>query len=252
MTALHHQITGPEDAPVLVMGGSLGTTLGMWEGQLPLADRLRLVRFDHRGHGASPVPSEPYEIADLGRDVLELLDRLDCRRAHYCGLSLGGMVGMWLGAHAPERIDRLVLLCTAAYMPPASAWQERISVVRGAGSVEPLADSVVARWLTPEFAAAHPDVRESLRTMLARTPADGYAACCGAIERMDLRGDLPAIQAATLVISGQQDPSTPPEQQQLIAAAIPGARHEIVSPAAHAAAVEQPERVNQLILEHLS
>jgi len=251
VTELHHEITGPPDAPVLLMGGSLGTTLGMWDGQLPLAERLRLVRFDHRGHGGSPVPPGPYEIEDLGRDVLELMDRLGVERAHYCGLSIGGMVGMWLGAGAPERIDRLILICTAAHMPPASTWRERIETVLAAGSVEPLADATLGRWLTPEFAAAHPELRDRIRAMLVATSPEGYAACCGAIERMDLRAALPAIRSPTLVISGDRDPSTPVANQVEIARAIPGARHEIVGPAAHLAAVERPEEVNRLIMEHL-
>jgi 3-oxoadipate enol-lactonase len=252
MTALHHEITGPEDAPVLLMGGSLGTTLRMWDSQLPLSHRVRLVRFDHRGHGASPVPPGPYEIADLGRDVVELMDSLGIAAASYCGLSIGGMVGIWMGANAPERIDRLVLLCTSAHMPPASAWQERIEIVRRAGSVEPLADAVVERWLTPGYAAEHPEVRAGLRAMLVRTDPEGYAGCCGAIERMDLRAELGRITARTLVISGSEDPATPVEHQRVVARGIPGARHETVDPAAHLAAVEQPARVNDLILEHLA
>jgi 3-oxoadipate enol-lactonase len=252
MTQLHHEVVGPADAPVLLMGGSLGTTMRMWDRQRPLADRLRLVRFDHRGHGGSPVPPPPYEIADLGRDALELMDALGLERASFCGLSIGGMVGMWLGANAADRVDRLVLLCTSPYMPPVSMWEERSATVLEAGSVEPLADATLGRWLTPAYAARHPEVRAELRAMLVNTSAEGYAGCCGAIERMDLREVLPAIKAPTLVISGADDPSTPPEQQQLIAAAIPGARHEVVGPAAHLAAVEQPEAVNQLILEHLT
>jgi 3-oxoadipate enol-lactonase len=224
----------------------------MWEGQLPLAAERRLVRFDHRGHGGSPGPPRPYEIADLGQDVLELMDGLGIERASYCGLSIGGMVGMWLGANAPQRIDRLVLLCTSAYMPPASLWQERAETVLRAGSVEPLADGALQRWLTPEFAASHPDVRDGLRSMLVNTSALAYAACCGAIERMDLRDALPRITAPTLVVSGADDPSTPPEEQRLIADAIPQAGHETVGPAAHLAAVEQPEAVNRLILGHLA
>lgn len=251
MTPLHHVLTGSEDAPMLVLGGSLGTTLAMWDRQLPLASGLRLVRFDHRGHGGSPVPPGPYEIADLGQDVIELLDALEIERCSYCGLSLGGMVGMWLAANAPERIDRLVLLCTSAHMPPASMWRERSETVRGAASVEPLADGTLGRWLTPEFAQRNPKVRAWVRSMLTGTPAEGYAACCEAIERMDLRADLGRITAPTLVVSGSDDPSTPVEHQRVIAGSIPGARHEIVRPAAHLAAVEQPDAVNQLIQEHL-
>jgi 3-oxoadipate enol-lactonase len=249
--ALHHEVAGPEDAPVVLLGGSLGTTLRMWDGQAPLAERLRLVRCDHRGHGGSPVPPGPYEIADLGRDVLALLDGLGLERASYCGLSIGGMVGIWLGAHAPERVDRLVLLCTSAHLPPASVWAERAAAVRRAGTTEVIADAVVERWLTPAHAAAHPGERARLRAMLASTSPDGYVACCGAIERMDLRADLGRIVAPTLVVSGASDPSTPPEHQRAIAAAIRGARLETVAPAAHLAAVERAEAVNALILEHL-
>jgi 3-oxoadipate enol-lactonase len=162
------------------------------------------------------------------------------------------MVGMWLAANAPERVDRLVLLCTSAHMPPPSLWQERIDAVLAADSVEPLADATIARWLTPEFAATHPDVREWIRAMLVSTPAAGYAGCCGAIQRMDLRPSLPSIGAPTLVVSGAGDPSTPPDHQALIAAAIPEARHVILEPAAHLAAVEQADEVNRLILEHLT
>lgn len=248
---LHHKLTGPRDAPVLLMGPSLGTNVRMWDNQLALADRLRLVRFDYRGHGDSPVPPGPYEIADLGRDVLDLMDALEIERASYCGVSIGGMVGMWLGANAPERLDRLVLACTAAHMPPASAWQERAKTVLGARSTEPIADAVVDRWLTPGFAAAHPEVRADLRAMLVSTAPDAYAWCCGAIERMDLRGELERVEAPTLVISGSDDQATPVERQLEIVQAIAGARHEVVGPAAHIAAVEQPEAINRLIAEHV-
>lgn len=248
---LNHDLTGPDGAPVLLMGPSLGTNLRMWDSQLALADRLRLLRFDHRGHGASPVPPGPYELADLGRDVLGLMDRLRLERASYCGLSLGGMVGMWLAAHAPERVDELVLMCTSAHMPPASAWRERAASVLEAGSTEAVADAVVDRWLTPSFAAASSETRAELRAMLVATSPEGYAWCCGAIARMDLRGDLQRIQAPTLVISGRDDLATPVEHQREIAGSIPGARHETVGPAAHVAAVERPEEVNRLIAGHL-
>jgi 3-oxoadipate enol-lactonase len=248
----NHDVRGSQDGPVLLLGGSLGTNLEMWEGQLPLAERFLLVRLDHRGHGESDAPPGPYEIADLAQDVLELMDDLGVERASYCGLSIGGMIGMWLGANVPVRVDRLVLICTSAHMPPASMWQERAQTVLGANSTGPIAGPVVERWLTPPFAEEHPDVRAKLHSMLVRADPQGYAACCGAIERMDLRGDLPRITAPTLVISGAADLATPVEHQRLIAGSIPGARHEIVSPAAHVAAVEQPEAVNRLIEEHLS
>jgi 3-oxoadipate enol-lactonase len=242
----HHEVTG--DGPTVLMGSSLGTSLQMWDGQLPLAERFRLVRYDHRGHGESPAPPGPYEIADLASDVLEL----GLGRTHYVGLSIGAMIGMWLAANAPERIDRLILICTSAQLGPPSMWQERAAKVLEAGSTEPVADPVVDRWLTPAFAAEHPDARARLRAMLASADPAGYAACCGAIERMDLRADLGRITAPTLVISGADDLATPVEHQRLIAEAMPGARHEILSPAAHVAAVEQADAVNRLIEEHLS
>jgi 3-oxoadipate enol-lactonase len=249
---LYHELDGPQDAPVVLLGGSLGSSVRVWDPQVPaLARRLRVVRFDHRGHGRSPVPPGPYEIADLAQDVLALMDRLGVERAHYCGLSIGAMVGMWLGANAPERVDRLVLMCTSAYMPPASMWAQRAAAVLAAGTPEAVADPIVDRWLTPAFAAAHPEERLRLRDMLVANPPDGYAACCGAIERMDLRADLPRIAAPTLVVSGAGDPATAPEHQALIAGSIPGARHELVAGAAHLASVEQPQIVTQLILHHL-
>ena len=249
--AIHHEVSGPPDAPALLLGGSLGTTLEMWDGQAPLASRRRTVRYDHRGHGRSPAPPGPYEIADLGRDVVALMDRLGLEQASHCGVSLGGMVGMWLAANAPERVDRLILICTSAHMPPASAWAERAATVRRTGGTDAIADAVVERWLTPQYAAARPEVRAGLREMLAGAAPEGYAACCDAIEHMDLRPILGRIEAPTLVISGADDQAAPPTHQRLIAGAIAGARHEVLSPAAHIAPIEQAGAINSLILEHL-
>ena len=250
---LHHESAGDESAPALLLGGSLGTALAMWEPQVaPLAERLRVIRYDHRGHGASPVPAGPYDIADLGRDVLALMDRLGLERASFGGVSLGGMVAMWLGANAPERVDRLVLCFTSAHLPPASGWADRAAAVREAGTTEVVADAVVARWLTPGFAAEHPETQAWLRAMLLATDPEGYAASCGVIERLDLRDALPSIAAPTLVISGADDQSTPPEHQRLLAEAIPSARLETLSPAAHIGSVEQADEVTRLILEHVA
>lgn len=248
---LRCETDGPRDAPVLLLGGSLGTDLSMWDGQMPLAGSLRLVRLGHRGHGGSTAPPGPYAIADLGRDVLALMDELGLERVAYAGLSLGGMVGMWLAANAPERIERLVLLCTAAWLPNRDVYAERAGVVRAAGSTEPVADAVLSRWLTPDFARERPDVRLRLRAMLTATSAEGYAGCCEAIAGMDLREEVERIEAPTLVISGAEDPATPIALQEQIAGSIRDSRHEIVGPAAHLAAVEQAEPVNQLIGEHL-
>ncbi|GAA3337201.1 3-oxoadipate enol-lactonase [Amorphoplanes nipponensis] len=242
---------GPPDAPVLLMINSLGADLSMWEPQLPaLTPRFRVIRYDARGHGRSPVPPGRYALADLGRDALALLDRLGVARAHVCGLSLGGMTAMWLAAHAAARVDRLVLVCTSALLGPASAWAERAATVRAEGTGA-IADAVVDRWVTPGYAAAHPGEVRRLRDMVAATPAAGYAGACAAIEEMDLRPDLPGIRAPTLVVAGAEDPATPPAHGALIAAGVPGARLEVVSPAAHLASYERAGTANRLILEAL-
>jgi len=248
---LHHVIDGADDAPPLLLGPSLGTSTAVWEPNVEvLAEHFRVIRYDHRGQGQSPVPPGPYEIADLGRDVIALLDRLGIERASVGGVSLGGMIVLWLGAHAPERVDRLLPMCTSSYIAQAP-WAERAAAVREAGSTEPIADTVVGNWLTPDFASERPEAREWLRAQLVASPPDGYAECCGAIERMDLRDDLRRIQAPTLVVSGSDDPSTPAEHQRVIADAIPGARLETIADAAHLANVQHPEAVNALIVDHL-
>jgi 3-oxoadipate enol-lactonase len=250
---LNCSASGPDDAPVLLLGGSLGTTLEMWEPQVPeLSAAHRVIRFEHRGHGGSPVPTGPYTIEDLGNDVLTMLDRLDLPRVSYCGLSIGGMVGQWLAINAPGRIDKLVLLCTAPYLPPASAWQERAAAVRAAGTPEVVADAVIGRWFTPDFAASHPDIAARYRAMISGIDAEGYAGCCEAIAGMDLRHGLPGVTAPTLVVAGRQDPSIPPEHGKAIADAIPGARLEVLDPGAHLASVERADVVTSLIAGHLA
>jgi 3-oxoadipate enol-lactonase len=250
---LNCSASGADDAPVLLLGGSLGTTLDMWDPQVPaLSGSHRVIRFEHRGHGGSPVPNGPYTIDDLGADVLTMLDRLDLPRVSYCGLSIGGMVGQWLAINAPERVDRLILLCTSAHLPPAESWQERAAAVREAGSPEVVADAVLARWFTPAFAESHPDIVARYRAMISGIDAEGYAGCCEAIAAMDLRAGLPGITAPTLVVAGRQDPSIPPEHGEAIAAAVPGARLEILDPGAHLASVERAETVTSLIAHHLT
>ena len=249
--AVRHRVDGPPDAPPLLMINSLGADLSMWEPQLPaLTARFRVIRYDTRGHGRSPVPPGRYALADLGRDALGLLDRLGVARAHVCGLSLGGMTAMWLAAHAPERVDRLVLFCTSALLGPPAAWAERAAEVRAEGTAA-VADAVVARWVTPGFAAARPGEVRRLRDMVAATPAQGYAGACAAVAEMDLRPDLPRIGARTLVVAGADDPATPPGHGRAIAAAVPGARLEVVAAAAHLASYEQAATANRLILEAL-
>jgi 3-oxoadipate enol-lactonase len=244
---LGHDITGPDDAPVLVLGSSLGTNRDMWLPELPaLSRRFRVLRYDHLGHGESDVPPGPYTVDRLARAVLMLADGLGVDRFHYAGLSLGGMVGMWLAAHAPERVDRLALLCTSAHLPDTAGWLDRAARVREHGT-EAIAEPVVARWFTPSF-----DDAPRYAAMLAATPDLGYAACCEAIAAMDLRPVLGDITADTLVISGHDDTAIPPEHGRRVAEGIGGrARFTELADAAHLASVQRPDEVTRLLLDHL-
>jgi 3-oxoadipate enol-lactonase len=214
-----------------------------------LHQRFRVLRYDHRGHGGSPAPAGPYRIDDLADDVLELLDSLGLARVSYCGVSMGGMVGMWLAGHAPERIERLVLCCTAATFASFQPWVDRAAAVRssGTGSIAPAA---VGRWFTPEFRERLPEVVASFEAGLSEVDDEGYAACCDALAALDLRSVLPAIEAPTVVISGADDEATPMECGRLIAEAIPGAAYRVVA-GAHLANVESHEEVSAILEAHL-
>ncbi|NEL52979.1 alpha/beta fold hydrolase [Modestobacter sp. CPCC 205119] len=228
----------------------------MWDPQVPvLAEHLQVVRYDTRGHGRSPVGDGPgtggATVDDLVDDVVALLDRLNLGRVHVAGLSIGGMTALRLAAREPERVDRLAVLCSSAYPGNREGWLERAATVRSAGTGS-LAETVVGRWLTPAYAAAHPELVDRLRAMVAGTSDEGYAACCAAIADLDLRPDLPRITAPTLVVSGADDPALPPEHQEAIAGPIPGAELLTLSPAAHLANLEQDRRVSDALLAHFT
>lgn len=248
---LHAVFDGPPTASPLVLGPSLGTTTDMWQPQIAaLAEHFRVVRFDHPGHGGSPSEPAPRTIADLGAGVLSLLDDASIDRVSYVGLSLGGMVGMWLAAHAPERIDRLALLCTSAQLGPPEYWHQRASAVTTEG-MGVIVDSVPVRWFTPAFRGGNPAVYDHYCEMLRGSKPDGYAACCEVIATMDLRADLARIEADTLVIAGADDEAIPVTHSAAIASAIAGSRLEVVADSAHLANVEQPARITDLLLDHL-
>jgi 3-oxoadipate enol-lactonase len=247
---LHHVIEGPDDAPPLVLLCSLGSTVDMWAPQRrELADEFRVITVDTRGHGGSPVPDGPYAVEDLARDVLETLEDLGVTRASFAGVSLGGAIAQWIGLHAPERASTLALLCTAALFPKGDTFRQRAQTARAEG-VASLADAVVARWFTDDFAEAEPDTVRRMRDMIAATPAEGYAGCCEAVAAWDVVDRLGDISAPTLVVSGVEDPATPPECQQVLADGIPGARLESVTDAAHLASFQRPEVVTPLLREH--
>jgi 3-oxoadipate enol-lactonase len=246
-------LDGPAGAPVLVLGNSLGTTGELWQPQLAaLARRFRVLRYEHRGHGGSPAPVGPYSIAGLGSDVLRLLGEHGIGTARYCGVSLGGMVGMWLAATAPDRIGALAVCCTSAYLQPAQMWADRAARVRSAGMAS-ISQQVVGRWFTPAFARRHPEVPAAfLATMQNDVVPQGYAGCCEAIGAMDLRPVLGSVTARTLVIAGADDPATPPWHGAVIAAAIPGARLRVIRGASHLANVSQAAEVTAALLAHLA
>jgi len=249
-TAVSWTAEGPEDAPVVLLSNSLGATRGMWDPQVPaLAERYRVISYDTRGHGDSPAPPGPYRLDDLVDDVVALLDEVGAERAHLVGLSLGGMTAMRMAVRAPERVHRMVLLCTSA-STDGGPFRERAATVRKDGTA-PLASAVVSRWVTPAFAAANPDVVQRLEAMVAGSDGQGYAACCEVVADVELRADLPRIAAPTLVVSGADDQALPPEHQRVIAEAIPGAELVTLSPAAHIPTVEAPLEVTGAILGHL-
>jgi 3-oxoadipate enol-lactonase len=248
---LAHRIDGSAAKPVLVLASSLGTTWELWDPQLPsLTQDFRVVRFDPPGHGRSSIPEESFTVESVADGVVELLDALDLERASFCGLSLGGMVGMALALRAPERVDRLVLCCTAAFLGPVEGWHERARIVRATGT-SAIAGAVLGRWFTQRFRDDRPDVVAHYRDMLRGIPAEGYAACCEAIARWDARSDVSAIRTPTLVVAGEDDVATPPEDGALLAASIAGAELTVLPECAHLANVEQPALFMRALLAHL-
>lgn len=224
---------------VLVLPTSLGTDRTLWDAQLEAFSRsFRVIRYEHRGRST---------MAELGRDALALLDDEGVERASWCGVSLGGMVGMWLGANAPERLDRLVLACTAARMPAPELYGERAVLVREQG-LEPIADAVVSRWFTP---AAPPELPRRFRGVLVARDPEEYACCCDALASWDFRDELPRISVPTLVLAGGADEATPADATALLAERIPGARHEVLDGAPHLANVERPAEFTAAALDHL-
>jgi 3-oxoadipate enol-lactonase len=247
----HYALSGPEGAPALVLSNSLGTNFSMWDPELPAFEkRLRILRYDTRGHGQSSVTPGPYRIEQLGRDVLHVLDRLSLKRVHFCGLSLGGMTGMWLGINAPERLQKLILCNTAARIGSAETWNARIEAVRKSG-MKSVAPAVVERWFTPAFRAAAPETIAQTQRMIETSPPEGYAACCAAIRDMDQREAISSINVPTLVIAGAQDPATPPADGQFLAGKIRGARY-VELPTAHLSNVEAAAQFSSEVLRFLT
>jgi 3-oxoadipate enol-lactonase len=236
-TTFNYRFDGPDSSPVLMLSNSLGTNLAMWDPQIAaLSATHRVLRYDSRGHGQSQVTPGPYSIEQVARDALQILDALHIERASLCGLSMGGMVGQWLGAHVPQRLDKLILCNTSALIGPPEIWNARIDAVQE-GGMAAIVDAVLARWFTAEFRERAKDTIAATRAMLLASPAEGYVASCVAVRDMDQRASAERIAVPTLVIAGTHDVATPPADGRFLAERIKGARYAEL-PAAHLSNLE--------------
>lgn len=249
--AIHHELAGPEGAPVVMLSNSLGTRLEMWDAQMTaLGARHRVLRYDGRGHGRTEAPPGPYTVDELAADAVGLLDALGLERVHFCGLSMGGMVGQVLGARHGDRLASLVLCATTCHMPPRSNWDERIRLV-GEGGMAAIVDAVTERWFTAGFRKSQPAAVEQVRAMILGTPAEGYGACCAAIRDMDICEAARRIAVPTLLIAGAEDPATTPEVMRSLTDRIPGAHLEVVADAAHLVNIQQAAEFDRVLLAFL-
>jgi 3-oxoadipate enol-lactonase len=247
---IHVEVEGPERAPFLILSNSLGTTLAMWAGQVGAFTRhFRLVRFDRRGHGKSDVPKGPYSMDRLGRDVLAIMDGIGIKKANWCGLSMGGMDGMWLGANAGDRFDRIVITNTSSYFPDKDGWNARLKLVREKG-VAAFAPTNMERWFTKGFRERDPQAVSRVQEMFAATPLEGYLGCGAAVRDMDHRELLAKIKVPTLVIAGKHDGATTPEMNEYLAKHIPGAQYATLD-AAHLSNIEQAQAYTDAVLGFL-
>ncbi|BAT60096.1 3-oxoadipate enol-lactonase 2 [Variibacter gotjawalensis] len=247
---LNVKVEGPDNAPVLMLSNSLGTDLAMWDVQAPEFSRhFRLVRYDRRGHGKSDAPKGPYSMQRLGRDVIAILDALKIKKTNWCGLSMGGMVGMWLAANAPGRVDRIVLSNTACRYPNGDLWNDRIRTVSEKGTAA-IVNGSMERWFTQGYRERAPDKVKPFHKQFLKTNAGGYVACCQAIRDMDQSESIRGITAPTLIIAGSQDAATTPRDAEYIQARIKGSELKMLD-AAHISNVEQSEAYTATVLKHL-
>nr|WP_315182302.1 3-oxoadipate enol-lactonase [uncultured Albidiferax sp.] len=247
-------IDGDAAAPALILSNSLGTTLEMWDPQVAaFSEHYRVIRYDTRGHGGSPITPGPYSFADLGQDVLAVLDALGIERAAFCGISMGGHTGLWLGVHAGARFNAIVVCNSAAKIGTPQGWNERAAMVRegGQASMQVLAESSPGRWFSAEFANAQPATVQRAQAWIAGIAPQGYAACCEALAVSDLRNDLHRITTPTLLLAGVSDPVTTVADAQAMQPGIAGAQLVVV-PASHLSNLEAPHAFDQAVLHFLA
>ena len=252
--SLHYQLSGWEGTPVVVLSHSLGSSLVMWEPQLAaLEPQFRVLRYDTRGHGRSEPAAGSYTFELLAEDVIGLLDGLGVTRAHFIGLSMGGMIGQALGLLYPDRLLSLTLCDTAAVNPPGSreVWQERIDLVRKEG-VAPLLAPTLERWFTPAFVEKNPPILEKIRRQFLATSVNGYVGCSQAIMALDYLEHVGKIKTPTLIIVGEEDPGTPVSAAQAIAERIAGSKLIVLPLARHLSSVEQAEAFNRVVIDFLT
>jgi 3-oxoadipate enol-lactonase len=249
--SLHYQFDGAGSAPVILFSNSLGTNLHMWDAQRStLSKTYRVLRYDSRGHGQSEATPGPYTIEMLGKDAIGLLDALNIRRVLCCGLSLGGVIAQWLGVHARDRLNAIVISNSAAKIGNDDFWNKRIERLRE-GGIAPVAEAQLLRWFTEKYVAANPDVIERMKQMFVATPVDGYIATCEAIRDSDLRGAINHIQTPTLVLAGAHDVVTPPADGKFMAVGIPGAQYAEMN-ASHLSNIEDATNFTSTILDFFS
>ena len=248
---VNYMLTGVPGATVLVFSNSLGANLSMWDPQMPeLEKRFYVLRCDTRGEGKTSVTPGSYTIEQLGGDVLHLMDHLGIERAHFCGLSMGGMIGMWLGLNAEKRLSKVVLCNTAAKIGEAEMWNARIENVRK-GRMAAVSAAVCERWFTPAFRVHSPEIFAGAQRMIESMPPEGYVACCAAVRDFDARERVCQIRVPTLVITGSQDAATPAADGHSLAEQIPGARY-IELNAAHVSNIEASEQFTSELIEFLT
>lgn len=247
---LYYTLEGATHAPVLVLSNSLGTTSAVWAQQIPsFSQHFRILRYDTRGHGLSGLGLRPFDFFDLAEDVVGLLDHLEIDKAHFCGISMGGLVGLALAIRHPKRLQRLVLSNTAARIGSTEGWDARAELVAKEG-LESLAATLVERWLSDVYRQAQPGLAQVLVDMLGRTDQAGYIACCAALRDADFRGELSAIRTPSLVISGSHDLATTPQQGRDLAAGLAGARFTELE-ASHIANWESADPFCKVVIAHL-
>ncbi len=247
---LHYDISGAEHLPVLVFSNGLGTTMHMWEPQVAAFSRhFRMLRCDTRGHGQSGITPGPYTIEQLSSDIVGLLDALQIARANFCGLSMGGLIGMFLGTNAGDRFHKIVLCDTAARIGTNDSWNTRIQAVQN-GGMKAISAGVIERWLTASFRTSHPGETQTIQAMLEAANPEGYIACCAALRDADLRNAIRKIRNPCLALTGTHDTTSPPEEAHFLERSIPGAAYAEIS-AAHLSNVEARDEFNRHVLPFL-